>query len=223
MKFFIIIKEKSERIHRKNFQLIGEHPLWYHLIHELKGNQVYIDTDSPEIIKACKQYSWVTAYPRKQEFINFENSDTSELSPALMMIDNFLDEYVEDDNEVIITTHVTSPFLKMSTIKDAILKLDEGYDSVLSVTEHQEFSWLKENNIMSPINFTPSVIQKTQNLNPIVMSKGAFFIFKKKTFKEVNNRVGKKPYYYPLSNVEGVDIDNHDGLELAKIIYKGLI
>ena len=75
---------------------------------------------------------------------------------------------------------------------------------------------------MSPINFNPAVIQKTQNLNPIVMSKGAFFIFRKKTFKKVNNRVGKTPYYYPLSNIEGIDIDNHDGLELAKIIYKGL-
>ena len=31
-----------------------------------------------------------------------------------------------------------------------------------------------------PINFDPKVITKTQNLNPIVQSNGAFFIFKKK-------------------------------------------
>ena len=182
MKIFIIIKEKSERIYRKNFHIIGEYPLWYHLVNELKGNQVYIDTDSSEIINECKNLDWVTAYPRKQKFIDFEKEDKSKLSPALMMIDNFLDNYVEDDDEIIVTTHVTSPFLKISTIKEAIKKLNEGYDSILSVTEHQEFSWLKENNTMSPINFNPAVIQKTQNLNPIVMSKGAFFI----TFQSVS-------------------------------------
>tara|TARA_R110001583_G_scaffold23328_4_gene86341 strand:+ start:1367 stop:2065 length:699 start_codon:yes stop_codon:yes gene_type:complete len=221
MKVFIIIKEKSERIPNKNFQLIGNLPLWKHLIYELKEWDVYIDTDSPKIIEECKDLNWVTAYPRKQKFIDFENLDKSKLSPALMMIDNFMDTYVHDNNEIIITTHVTSPFLKSTTLKNAIKKLNEGYDSILSVTKHHEFSWLEQIGDMTPINFNPNIIQKTQDLSPVIMSKGAFFIFKKKTFKEVNNRIGNKPYYYPLSNIEGIDIDNYDGLELAKTVYSG--
>ena len=49
-----------------------------------------------------------------------------------------------------------------------------------------------------PINFNPKVVSKTQNLKPVYMSNGSFFIFRKKTFKKYNNRIGKNPYYYEL-------------------------
>jgi len=217
MKYFFIIKEHSERVKNKNFVNIGEIPLWKHLIYELEGEEVYIDTDSLKIIEECKDLSWVTAYPRKQEFIDYEDNNKSYLSPVLMMIDNFLDMYVKDENEIIITPHVTSPFLKKNTIKDATIKLYEGYDSIHSVTKHQEFSYYKGN----PINFNKYVVQKTQDLEPIIMSNGAFFIFKKKTFKENNNRIGKNPYFYTLPPIEDIEIDNYNDLKLAKIVYKG--
>ena len=222
MKFFIIIKEHSERIPIKNFQLLDNRPLWQHLVLELKGHDVYIDTDSKDVIEDCKEFDWVTAYPRKQKFIDFEDSDVNKLSPALMMIDNFLDTYVNDDNEIIITTHVTSPFLKIDTILDAvkILEQDDTYDSIHSVTKHYEFSWL--GNDMDPINFKPDVVQKTQDLPVITMSNGGFFIFKKSLFKDLNNRIGKMPYYYTLNTPENIEIDNWNDLKLAKLVKRGL-
>tara|TARA_B100000497_G_C7661810_1_gene398680 strand:- start:100 stop:759 length:660 start_codon:yes stop_codon:yes gene_type:complete len=217
MKYFIIIKQHSQRVENKNFIDLGGKPLWKHLIYELEGQDVYIDTDSDIILKECESLSWVTAYPRKQDYIEYENFNKSSLSPVLMMINNFLDNHVNDDNEIIITTHVTSPFLKQETIKDAIKKLNEGYDSVHSVTEHQEFSYYQG----KPINFVETVVQKTQDLEPIVMSNGAFFGFTKKTFKENNNRIGKKPYFYVLPPIEDIEIDTTNDLKLAKIIYNG--
>jgi len=221
MKIFIIIKDNSERVKKKNFQLLGDKPLWKHLIYELKGQDVYIDTDSESVIEHCKSLDWVTAYPREQKFIDFENSNT--LSPALMMIDNFLDKHVTDDNEIIVTSHVTSPFLKLDTILDAVNILtshENQYDSIHSVTKHQEFSWV--GNDMTPINFQPDVVQKTQDLDTITMSNGGFFIFKKRLFKEMNNRIGKSPYYYTLNTPENVEIDSLDDLKLAKLIERGL-
>ena len=218
MKVFIIIKEISERIPKKNFQLLDDLPLWKHLVKELQDLDVYIDTDSKLVLSECTNINNVTAYPRKQKFIDFENG---KLSPALLMIDNFLDTFVEDDNEIIITTHVTSPFLKKETILDAVNILKKGiYDSIHSVTKHQEFSWLENN--MEPINFKPDVVQKTQDLPSIIMSNGGFFIFKKKTFKQLNNRIGDNPYYYPLSIPESIEIDNYDDLNLARLVKKGL-
>ncbi len=218
MKIFIIIKEISERIPKKNFQLLGDLPLWKHLVKELQDFNVYIDTDSKLVLNECVDMDNVIAYPRKQKFIDFEDG---ELSPALLMIDNFLDTFVEDDNEIIVTTHVTSPFLKKETILDAVNILKKGiYDSIHSVTKHQEFSWLENN--MEPINFKPDVVQKTQDLPSIIMSNGGFFIFKKKTFKQLNNRIGDNPYYYPLSIPESIEIDNYDDLNLARLVKKGL-
>ena len=56
----------------------------------------------------------------------------------------------------------------------------------------------------------------------ITMSNGGFFIFKKKLFKEMNNRIGKNPYYYTLNTPEDIEIDNWEDLKLAKLVEKGL-
>ena len=69
-----------------------------------------------------------------------------------------------------------------------------------------------------PINFDPKVVNKTQNLRPVYMLNGSFFIFKKKTFKKYNNRIGTNPYYYELKFPESVEIDNKEDLYLARKI-----
>ena len=56
----------------------------------------------------------------------------------------------------------------------------------------------------------------------ITMSNGGFFIFRKKLFKQINNRIGKSPYYYTLNIPENIEIDNSDDLELARLVEKGL-
>ena len=63
----------------------------------------------------------------------------------LHLIDNFLKTYTEDD-DIIVTTHVTSPFLTTRTIIDAVKKLDKGHDSVVSVTKSSDHSWVQEEN-----------------------------------------------------------------------------
>ena len=65
MFFFIIIKHNSKRIKNKNFQKINGLELWKYLILTLKKQKVFIDTDSPRIIKDCKRlFPWVTVYLR---------------------------------------------------------------------------------------------------------------------------------------------------------------
>ena len=217
MKFFIIIKEKSQRIKKKNFVKLGNKQLWKHLILELRGQKVFVDTDSKKVILNCKKnFPWVIAYPRKKIFISLEEKQKK--SPTLLMIDNFLNNFVKDNNEIVICTHVTSPFLKLKTIKKAVKKLKK-HDSVISVTKHQEFSWMlkgKKKKKFFPINFNPKVVRKTQNLDPIYMSNGSFFIFRKRTFKKYNNRIGTNPYYYELKFPESVEIDNKEDLDLAR-------
>tara|TARA_R110002126_G_scaffold793_3_gene4959 strand:- start:2007 stop:2675 length:669 start_codon:yes stop_codon:yes gene_type:complete len=222
MKIFIIIKENSERVPKKNFRLLNNIPLWKHLVHELSDHEVFIDTDSKKVLSDCAGLPWVVAYQREQRFIDYEEYNELNLSPALMMIDNFLDNYVEDENEIIVTTHVTSPFLKIDTILSAveILEKDTSYDSIHSVTSHQEFSWLGPN--MSPINFDPSVIQRTQDLPVITMSNGSFSIFRKRMFKKLNNRIGENPYYYTLNGPESIEIDTIEDFNLADIVIRGL-
>jgi CMP-N-acetylneuraminic acid synthetase len=213
MKFFVIIKEKSERLKNKNFLLLNNLKLYEHLLIELKGQEVFVDTDSDEIFDDLSETE-IFCYKRKKEFIDLEKNQGFGISPVLLMVENFLDCYVTDDNEIIVTPHVTSPFVKLSTILDASKMLNHGYDSVLACTEHQEFSYFNG----KPVNFDPDVVQKTQDLEPIVMGNGAFFIFTKKMFKKYKNRTGKRPYFYPLKFPESIEIDNKEDFDLAKAV-----
>jgi len=49
MKFFVIIKEHSERLPNKNFLDLDGLPLYKHLLYELRGKEVYLDTDSKKV------------------------------------------------------------------------------------------------------------------------------------------------------------------------------
>jgi CMP-N-acetylneuraminic acid synthetase len=220
MKVFTYIKENSTRVPGKNFQLLGETPLWQKLTLEISSHaDLFVDTDSKLVLDTCKRYG-ITAYPRKQEFIDMEEDPHNKLSPALLMVDNFLNEYVEDDDEVIVLVHVTSPFLKWETILDASNKLNDGYEFVHSVTTVRDFAWLGDDS--KPLNFNPKVVQRTQDLEEVLFSNGAFFIFRKGTFKRYNNRLGEKNYLYRLGHIEGLEIDTEEDLEFAKIIMRGL-
>lgn len=211
MKFFIIIKEVSQRVPNKNFRLLGDKPLWRHLIDKLSEEEVYIDTDSDQIIEECRGLNNVTVYKRSQEHIDLETDSSFGVSPVLKMIERFLDTYVNDNDEIIVTPHVTSPFISLNTIKEASLHLTD-YETVQACTEHKEFSYYKD----VPINFDPTVVNKTQDLEPIIMGNGAFFIFNKETFKKYNNRTGKLVKFYPLSFRESIEIDYEEDFELAK-------
>ena len=69
------------------------------------------------------------------------------------LYDNFLDNFVEDDSEIIVTPHVTSPFIKLSTIISASKYLTKGYDTVQACTEHKEFTYFNG----KPVNFETEV------------------------------------------------------------------
>lgn len=218
MYFFIIIKHNSERIKKKNFKKIGKIELWKHLIITLKNQKVFVDTDSNKILNDCrKNFPWVKVYLRDKKFIKLENS--KKVSPTLLMIKNFLDKFIKNPNEIIVTTHVTSPFMKLQTFKDAAKKL-KNYDSVAAITKDYNFAWVKKRKKIIPINFNPRIITKTQNLNPIIQSNGAFFIFTKKIFLKYNNRIGKNPFYYEVNFPESIEIDTNQDLKLARAIYE---
>ena len=219
MKVFIHIKENSERLPNKNFMQLGGIQLYKRTLLKLKDFEVYLDTDSDQIYQACKSdknLSHVTCYRRHLKYIDMEIKN-KEAGPTPLMIRDFLDTHVEDVNEPILLVHVTSPFLKVETLIDAVSMVGSKYDSVCSVSEIRTFSLVKKGNEYKPINFDPSLLQKTQGLDPILHINSAFFVFTKKSYIEGNNnRLGKKPYYYPIIFPEDIDINYPDDFHTAQ-------
>jgi len=223
MKIFTYIKDNSSRIPKKNFKKIGELELWKHLLYEFSEFDTFVDTDSPEVLRECSadtRLSNIVCYERDERFIEMENDASNMLSPSLLMVENFLDNYVLDADEPIVLTHVTSPFLKSETVLDALSFLKKGYDSIHSIYTVQDFAWLGESHV--PLNFNPSVVERTQDVEKVHFSNGAFFIFTKNTFKKFNNRFGEKVYYYNLDRVQSIEIDNTEDLKLARTVFAGI-
>ncbi len=215
IKFFIIIKRNSERIKNKNFIKIKKLKLYKYLFNELKNEKVFIDTDSSEIINNANLYKNFTFYRRDPQYIKLEESKKYKISPVYLLIQNFLNKYC-NDNDIIVTTHVTSPFIKKNTIYKAIKFLEKGYESVSAVTYHREFGLLKKNKKYTNINFDFNIVNKTQDLDPIVLLNGAFFIFRKKTFIKYNSRFSKNHYFYEIKYPESIDINYPEDVALAK-------
>lgn len=220
MKVFFIIKHKSERVKNKNFQKIAGVELYKRALYNFKKFEVFVDTDSDKIINDCKKdknLKHVFCYKRNQKFIDIEKSKT--LSPAPLLIKNFLNNYVKKKNEVIVTSHVTSPFLKIKTLEFALRKM-KNYDSVGSCKMTQDFSYLDGIRV-KPINFNPLFIQKTQSLKKIIHLNGAFFIIKKNVFLSNGyKRISSKHFFYELNFPEYIDVDNYEDLNITKKIIK---
>ena len=222
VKFFIIIKEISLRIKNKNFQKINGKELYKYLLDELKSENVFIDTDSKKILKIKNKDKLLknfVIYEREKKFITLENSKNFKASPVLLMIENFIDNYC-NNNDIVVCSHVTSPFIKKKTIYNAITFLNKGYDSVSSSTFNKEFGLLKKNNNYIKINFDKNIVKKTQDLDPIILLNGAFFIFRSKTFKKYKTRYSKKHFYYQIKYPESIDINYPEDLKMARIYAK---
>ena len=123
-------------------------------------------------------------------------------------------------SEMVVLTHITSPFLKKETIFDAVKKLENNYEakSIHSVLQIQDFVWLKKDTLASPLNFKTDRVQRTQDLSPILVSKGAFFIARAEDILDQKKRLPEPLMFFPLNHIESVEIDNFEDLKFARII-----
>ena len=118
-------------------------------------------------------------------------------------------------------TNCTSPLIKQSTYKDVIalykkfLKKNK-FDSLNTVTEIKEF--LFKNN--KPINFKLNKTPNSQNLPEIVKLNFAINILKTKHMSSRKSLIGKKPYLYKLSEIEGLDINSEFEFSFAEFLFK---
>lgn len=205
-KLFIPIKEISERVPNKNFRTFSnEKKLWEWCIEKFSDFEIYLDTDSDEILDESCKYPNVTAYRRSEKLIGHDVS-VCDLIEYCINRNNI--------NGILCQIHVTSPFLNPSTVRNAISYM-EKYDSVVSCNEVQTRFWRKEGYGYCPVNHNPFKLENTQDLPKYYEENSAFYIFNTPTFKKSKSRIGLNPYFYTIDFPENLDIDNEDDWNLA--------
>ena len=126
----------------------------------------------------------------------------------------------EVDADIYVLAHATAPFIKKETIQNALDKVLSGeYDSALSVKRVQTFTWYEG----KPLNYDLQNIPRTQDIEPIFYETSAFFIFRKEVFTKMGKRrIGNKPYFQEIDDIEAVDIDYPEDFKFAQAIMKSL-
>ena len=223
MKFFTIVKAKSERIKNKNFQIIHDKtPLWLWTINRIlkdSNDKVYVNTDSNEVIEYAKNSRNIIPIIRSQKHRDWEIESKTKGSPVESMFKDFCDEFTSDEEKVCLF-HVTSPFLNKKSILEASNLLDNDYDSVQSVKIIKDFIFKQEDGQIIPLNYDTNIVQRTQDLKPVFMSLGAFFLAKSSQVKKTGKRSPGKNFPYGLNEIESIEIDTQDQLEFARLIAK---
>jgi len=208
---FVPIKLNNQRLPGKNTMLLNGRPVCDYLFETVSKideiNEKFIYCSDESIIPYIKPY--------EDKGVKFLKRDTY-LDGFQVKGLEIIERFVKDvDADIYVLTHVTQPFTKSESIRNALQKVVSGeYDSAFSAVKFQDYFWVNG----KPMNYDMKNIVRTQDLCPIFMETGAFFIFRKEVFTKLGQRIGEKPYIYEINQFEAVDIDTAEDFEFAKAV-----
>ena len=122
------------------------------------------------------------------------------------------------DSDIYFQLFITAPLLKVSTINNCIkiLKENKKYDSIL--TSKSIYSWFWFNK--KPVNYRPDILPRSQDAKPIVQETTGLYGVRKRALKKYKCRIGKKPFFYEVSEKEVIDLDTKNDIEHLKKLMK---
>ncbi len=205
---FIPIKLNSKRVPYKNVkQLVSGKPLMHYIQETIKG----IDAIDDCYIY-CSDLSIKEHILPGISFLQRSSHLDSDTANATDLVSSFIDLIMAD---IYIMVHATSPFTKASTICDGISKVKSGdFDSAYPVERVQKFVWFKG----MPLNYSPDLVPRTQDVEPVYIEAANPFIFTRESFLSTNSRIGNCPYMIQLGWQELIDVDTYQDFELVNTL-----
>lgn len=204
---FIPIKLNNQRLPGKNLLPLNGRPTCEYIFETLCA----VDNIDEKYVY-CSDESIKQYMPEGLTFLKRDPYLDGFQVKGLEIIDRFIQDV---DADIYVLTHVTQPFTRPESIMNALEKVISGeYDSAFSATAHQAYMWMNG----KPFNYDVKNIVRTQDLEPIYIETGSFFIFRKEVFTELGQRIGNNPYIYEIDQFEGVDIDTAEDFEFAKAV-----
>jgi N-acylneuraminate cytidylyltransferase len=145
--------------------------------------------------------------------------DTTKLTDLITYVPEIINE------SHIIWGHTTTPFIAGEDydkgIDEYFSKLNEGYDSLISVMPLQNFLLDKNANVFN-YDAGENRWPRTQDLPILYEVNHAMFITSRSIYVKDKNRVGAKPYLYEQDKIKSFDIDWEDDFLIAEAIYDKL-
>ena len=208
------IKQNSQRLSNKNFNLFNKKPLYMWMVNKLLSiellDKIIINTDSSTVQNNLKEYNNKIIINKRP----YKLRDTHTSMNKIIEYDINLSEA-----DIYFQTHVTNPLIKEKSIYDALnfFKRQKKYDSIFSVTSRNTMLWNKKS---KPINHNPHKLISSQKLEAYYEENSNFYIFSKKSFLKNKSRIGNKPFMYELSKIESFDINDIYEFKVAEQFHK---
>ena len=123
------------------------------------------------------------------------------------------------EGDFLMYTPCTAPLVKTKTINDFLKKFLTFYpkhDSMNTINFVKEHLWLNN----KPMNYNPKKSPNTQDLPNIMKLTYGINIISRKDMIKNKNVLGKKPFFYNISEVEGIDVDNPLDFDVAEYLFK---
>lgn len=203
---FIPLRKGSKGIPNKNKRKMVGRPLFTWVLGEAifsDLDEIIIYTDDEAIISfIAKEYQWtnkVKAQLRSDE----SASDTAATEMAIL---EFCDS-IAYDFDAFCLLQATSPFTKREDINACLSKLNEGYDSALTVVNTHRFLW-NENG--TPINYNPLQRPRRQDFEGVLIENGAVYTTTKDALKKNKNRLGEKTAVVKMPEASLLEIDTEN-------------
>jgi N-acylneuraminate cytidylyltransferase len=201
---FIPLRKNSKGIPNKNKRKMVGRPLFTWVLSEAvfsELDEIIVYTDDSSIIDfVSKEYYWtdkVKAILRSDE----SATDTASTEMAILEFCNTIN--FEFDNFCLL--QATSPFTKKEDINACLGKLDQDYDSALTVVNTHRFLWNEDG---TPLNYDPFNRPRRQDFKGLLIENGAVYAVTKEALKKTNNRIGDKTAVVKMAEDSLLEIDS---------------
>lgn len=205
----IPVRAGSQRVKDKNIRPFAGKSLIEHkldIIKELPVDDIIINTDSEEAIEIAKKAG--VSYHRREPYYASSKCSNSEFH-------HYLAKVTESEN--ILIAQVTAPLITADSYKRAIVAFNENdCDSLMSVRVLKEFIWYNN----EPLNYSQDNMPNSQDLPEYLVPTFGLVIVKRDAMLEARSYIGKKPYFYKVTQEEAIDIDTSLDFDFAEFMYE---
>lgn len=213
MKFLAIITARSgsKRIKNKNLSLINGKPLIFWSIKHIQKikeiKKITISTDSIKILNKAKKFGIKTNWIRPKKISKDSSSSEDVVKHAYMR-----EKKNGFDAQAIILFQPTTPFRTKNDIYKCInLYKSDPNRPVISVTRIKH-----PTKLLYPYKSKLKILKMNK---PLFLFNGSILIIGSKQIKS-NNYLKLKPNFVEFKGIKNnIDIDNHEELKLARILF----
>ena len=210
---YVPIKLNNERMPNKNLRCFDDGTPMAHLVFNTLSSVEEID----EIYCYCSDPTIKDYLTGRVKFLQRDKSLDTAATKCGEVISAFLNDV---DADIVVLSHVTSPFLRTDTVRKCIAAVKSGeYDSAFSASRVQEFFW--QDNM--PLNFDSTDTPRSQDLPIFYKETSGCFVFTRQIFIETGRRIGYRPYICEVDKIEETDINYLEDFEIANAIYMNIL